>query len=195
MFVKICGLTTPEAVATAVEAGADALGFVFAESPRQVTPEQANSLLADVPGDITSVAVMLHPAQSAVDDVFAGFDPEWLQTDAVDFDELLIDESAEILPVFRSGQDVLAMTTDWDAPLLFESGASGQGELADWEQAAELARERMIILAGGLSPDNVAKAVEQVRPWGVDVSSGVESARGAKDLGLIKAFIQAAKSA
>jgi len=190
MFVKVCGLTTADAVATAVDAGADALGFVFANSPRQVTPEQAAALLNEVPGDVTSVAVMLHPAQHEVDAMFAGFDPEWLQTDAADFDELLIDESVEILPVFRSGQEI----PPYDGPLLFESGKSGQGELADWEQAAELAQTHMLVLAGGLSPENVAKAVEHVRPWGVDVSSGVESERGVKDLGLIKAFVQAAKS-
>jgi len=198
MFVKICGLTTSAAIETAVEAGADALGFVFAKSPRQVTPEQADALIAAAPDDITTVAVMLHPSQEEVDAVFTGFDPEWLQTDAADFDDLLIDKTAEILPVFRSGpsavKDVLGMTADYEGPLLFESGVSGQGEVADWEQAAEIASQRMLMLAGGLSPDNVAKAVEQVRPWGVDVSSGVESERGVKDLGLIKAFIQAARS-
>ena len=79
--------------------------------------------------------------------------------------------------------------------VLFESANSGQGELADWEQAAEIAQRQKLILAGGLTPDNVALAIEQVRPWGVDVSSGIELERGVKDIGLIRAFVAAARSA
>ena len=95
------------------------------------------------------------------------------------------------LPVYRSGDVVPPQ----GGMVLFESANSGQGELADWEQAAEIAQRQKLILAGGLNPDNVARAVEQVRPWGVDVSSGIELERGVKDIGLIRAFVAAARSA
>ncbi len=191
MFVKICGLRTPEAVAAAVDAGADALGFVFAASPRQVTPEAARALCADLPRSIRKVAVMRHPTQAELDAVMSGFGPVWLQTDIDDFEQLDIETIADCLPVYRSGDVVPTQA----GPVLFESGNSGQGELADWEQAAEIALRQQLMLAGGLSPDNVARAIEQVKPWGVDVSSGIESERGVKDLGLIRAFVQAARTA
>ena len=101
MFVKICGLNSPEAVAAAVEAGANALGFVFAQSPRQVTPEQAVELTRDLPAGIARVAVMLHPAAeewNAVRDVFS---PDWLQTDAEDFAALEIPDHVGCFPVYR----------------------------------------------------------------------------------------------
>ena len=82
-----------------------------------------------------------------------------------------------------------------DSPVLFEAAASGEGTRADWPRAAVLARGRQLILAGGLTPDNVGEAIATVRPWGVDVSSGVESKRGVKDPGLIAAFIQAVREA
>ena len=85
MFVKICGMNSPEAVEAAVEAGADALGFVFAESPRQVTPEHANALCANVPAHVTRVAVMRHPHKEQWERVIEVFEPSWLQTDAEDF--------------------------------------------------------------------------------------------------------------
>lgn len=191
MFVKICGLTTPEAVATAVEAGADALGFVFAESPRRIDPAEARKLVADVPRRIKRVAVMRRPKQSELNAVMRDFQPDWLQTDSGDFEWLDTGDIAACLPVYRTN-DVVPQQ---GAPILFESGNSGQGELADWEQAAEVAQRQKLILAGGLNPDNVAAAIEQVKPWGVDVSSGVEQQRGVKDPALIRAFIAAARGA
>jgi len=190
MFVKICGLKTPEAVQTAVDAGADAIGFVFAESPRQVTPEEAKALVELVPRAVKRVAVMLHPSQQKLDSVLRVLGPVWIQTDASDFLDLDLNQAAKCVPVYRDGDVVPTQA----GPILFEGGRSGQGELADWEQAAEIADRQELILAGGLDPDNVARAVEFVKPWGVDVSSGIESERGVKDLGLIKAFIEAARS-
>lgn len=186
MFVKICGLNDAQAVQAAVEAGANALGFVFAPSPRHVTPAEAARLARDVPASIKRVAVMHHPEQSLVDAVLADFAPDWLQSDAEDFKDLRLTGHCEALPVYRDGgADEAAMPRR----LLFEGAASGSGQTADWREAARLAARVELVLAGGLNAANVAHAIERVRPWGVDVSSGVERARGRKDPNKIRDFI------
>jgi len=187
MFVKICGLNSPEAVEAAVEAGADALGFVFAESPRQVSPEQAKTLCAAVPPNIVRVAVMRHPHKEHWQRVLEVFEPSWVQTDADDFRWIKLPPSCVALPVYRDSN----APADSDLPdrLLFEGTHSGTGRVADWDEAAGLARVAEVILAGGLTAGNVADAVNFVRPWGVDVSSGVERARGEKDPALIREFV------
>lgn len=190
--MKICGLSTPRALAAAVEAGADAVGFVFAESPRRVTPKRARQLCEDLSPVIIRVAVMRHPAASEWQAVAEGFEPDWLQTDAGDFAGLNVAERFGRLPVYRDAQALAPATDD---PVLFEAAVSGQGTLADWQSAAELARVHKLVLAGGLTPDNVGEAIATVRPWGVDVSSGVESKRGVKDIGRIGAFLQAVREA
>jgi phosphoribosylanthranilate isomerase len=187
MFVKICGMNTPEAVAAAVAAGADALGFVFAESPRQVTPEQAKALCADVPAHVIRIAVMRHPHKEQWERALEVFEPSWLQTDAEDFRWIKLPPSCLALPVYRDSD----APADSDLPdrLLFEGTHSGSGRVADWDEARGLARVTEVILAGGLTAGNVEDAVRFVRPWGVDVSSGVERARGEKDPALIREFV------
>jgi phosphoribosylanthranilate isomerase len=192
VFVKICGLSTPRAVAAAVEAGADAVGFVFAESPRRVTPKRARQLCEGLSPVMIRVAVMRHPAATDWQAVAEGFGPDWLQTDAADFAGLDVAERFGRLPVYR---DDRAQPPASDEPVLFEAAVSGQGALADWRRAAELARQHKLVLAGGLTPDNVGEAIAAVRPWGVDVSRGVESKRGVKDVGRIAAFLQAVREA
>jgi phosphoribosylanthranilate isomerase len=187
VFVKICGITSPEAAEAAVAAGADALGFVFAESPRQVTPERARELCAGVPPNVVRVAVMRHPHKEHWERVLEVFEPNWLQSDADDFRWIKLPPGCQALPVYREN-DVPA---DSDLPdrLLFEGTHSGAGRVADWDEARGLARVAEVILAGGLSVDNVEDAIRFVRPWGVDVSSGVERARGVKDPDKIREFI------
>lgn len=193
-FVKICGLRTPEAVAAAVAAGADALGFVFADSPRRVTPAEARALCAGVPGHVLRVAVMRHPSPAEWQAVAETFAPDWLQTDAGDLPALVLPPGVRSLPVFRDRPDFDPAAAAGADLVLFEAAESGQGAAADRGRAAALARRTRVILAGGLNPDNVAEAIRAVRPHGVDVSSGVESARGIKDLGRIAAFIAAVRA-
>ena len=187
MFVKICGLNSPEAVEAAVAAGADAIGFVFAESPRQVTPEQAKALCAGVPPQITRIAVMRHPHKEQWERVLEIFEPNWLQSDAEDFRWINLPKTCAALPVYRDSN----APADSDLPdrLLFEGTHSGSGRVADWDEANGLAHVAEVILAGGLTAANVADAVSFVRPWGVDVSSGVERAPGEKDPDKIKEFV------
>jgi len=191
LLVKICGLRDERHVIDAVQAGAGALGFVFAESARKVTPQAAKKISASVPDGVKRVAVMLHPANDDWLAVLETFEPDVLQTDAEDFDGLDIPASVERWPVFREGSRAPATTGTY----LYEGQKSGRGELVDWSAAAKLAHSGQMILTGGLDPDNVALAILSVRPFGVDVSSGVESSRGQKDSKLIKDFINAAQAA
>lgn len=195
MFVKICGLKTEAAVKAAVDAGADALGFVFADSPRRVTPEHAATLVKGLPQQIAKVAVMLRPTPAEWNHVRDVFAPDWLQTDAEDFSPLQIPASVGRLPVYRD-----TATTDfdgydfaWPEHVLFEGPRSGAGMLPNWDHAAQIARQTCVILAGGLAPENVREAILHVHPWGVDVSSGVEVSPGVKDVNRIAAFVAAAR--
>ena len=190
LWIKICGLTTQQGVRTALEAGADAIGFVFAPSRRQVTAQRAAEISPGV--SIARVAVMQHPTQALLDEVWSVFRPDFLQTDAEDLAQLRIPAGLQLLPVFRAGRPV---PPDPPRRLLFEGPISGSGELADWDRAAQVARTAELVLAGGLDATNVADAIVRVRPFGVDVSSGVESAPGEKDPEKIRAFVRAARAA
>lgn len=191
LLVKICGLRDKQHVADAVEAGAGAVGFVFAESSRKVTPQLARTISDFVPPDVKRVAVMMHPANDDWLAVLETFEPDVLQTDAEDFDGLDVPASVECWPVFREGRS----KSNASGIYVYEGSKSGQGQTVNWSFAAELARSGQMILAGGLCRENVALAIQTVRPFGVDVSSGVESAPGQKNSQLIKKFISAARVA
>ena len=198
MFVKICGLSHEQHVQAAVQAGADAVGFVFAESVRKISPARAADITNRVPGTVKKVAVMLHPTNDEWQEVLQGFAPDVLQTDAVDFAELDVPDHVDCWPVHREGNKVtgpLILSLKGPVTFLFEGATSGQGETVDWARAAEVAQRGNMILAGGLGVENVAEAIATVRPYGVDVSSAVESAPGEKDSQKIRDFISAAKAA
>jgi len=192
MFVKICGLTSAEGVAAALAAGADAIGCVFSESVRRVQPEQAARLSGAARGRAALVAVTRQPTQALIDAILREFRPDALQTDLADFDRLELPQSLARLPVLRAP---LPAGMPTPRRLLFEGADSGRGATADWGAAARLARAGELILAGGLTAANVADAIQAVRPYGVDVSSGVESAPGRKSAALIEAFVHAARAA
>ncbi len=191
LWVKVCGMTTAEGIDAAVAAGVDAVGFVFfPQSKRYVSPERAARLAASVPKHIVKVAVFLHPSQAELDAVLGGFRPDVVQTDHVDFFRLTVPSGIGVLPVLRSGGELPGTLPK---RVLFEGPVSGTGTTADWSSALTLARRCEVILAGGLTPANVADAVRIVAPFGVDVSSGVEQAPGVKDPERIAEFIRAAR--
>ena len=202
MLVKICGLSTEEHVQAAAEAGADAVGFVFAESVRRVEPGHVAAITNELPGTIKKVAVMLHPTNEEWQQVLQGFRPDVLQTDAEDFAGLEVPADIECWPVYREGNTVpdtvfssnTVSGTVFPA-FVYEGAKSGQGETVDWTRAAQIAQQGNMILAGGLGAANVAEAIATVRPYGVDVSSAVESAPGQKDPAKIREFIRAARAA
>lgn len=190
-MVKICGMTDRNAVHAAVAAGADAIGFVFyAKSPRNLRPDDAVRLAAGVPQHVLKVAVMLHPDASLWDEVQRTLKPDVLQTDSADFSYLAVDEGIAKWPVIREG----SLPADLPGTFVYEGARSGHGETVDWTIAAELAAQAQMILAGGLSVGNVARAIVKVMPYGVDVSSAVESAPGVKDAAKIAAFVEAARA-
>ena len=193
LLVKICGLASADDVAVAVDAGADAVGFVFAESKRRVTPTQAAVAASAAPDGTLRVAVMRHPTNEEWQAVLHGFRPDVLQTDYEDFEGLDVPESVRRWPVLREGS---ALPDDEYPPtFLYEGPASGAGQMVDWKAAAEVAGHGRMILAGGLDSSNVAQAVLTVRPYGVDVSSGVESSPGIKDHARIREFVMAVRAA
>ncbi len=196
MWVKVCGLRDAAGVAAALAANADAIGYVFADSPRRVSPAEAARLAAPVRGRLAIVAVTLHPEQSLVDEILEALRPDFLQADAADLATLRLPRQLQCLPVLRdlatAGED---RADPLPARLLYEGPRSGSGVPADWARAARIAQRAELILAGGLSARNVAAAIRQVRPFGVDVSSGVESAPGIKSPAMIGQFVAAARAA
>jgi phosphoribosylanthranilate isomerase len=192
LWIKICGLTDEAAVAAALQAGVDAIGFVFSPSPRQIQPSVAARLAAPARGRALCIAVTRHPQQPLLDEIVRDFKPDGWQTDIGDLGILKVPRQLPILPVLRSGS--LALESP-PRRFLFEGAVSGQGVTSDWTEAARLAQDSQLILAGGLRPDNVAAAISEVRPFGVDVSSGVEAQPGKKSPPLIAAFVAAARAA
>jgi phosphoribosylanthranilate isomerase len=192
MWLKICGMTEPDAVAAALAAKVDAIGFVFSPSVRQLQPLQAARLAAAARDRAVLVAVTLHPQQQLIDQIMREFKPDALQADLSDFDGLCLPATLGRLPVLRA-----AVGADGALPqrFLFEGARSGSGVAADWDTAARLARAGELILAGGLTAHNVAAAIRAVRPYGVDVSSGVESVPGRKSAQMIAEFVEAARAA
>jgi phosphoribosylanthranilate isomerase len=191
MFIKICGITRADAVSAAAAARVDAIGFVFAPSPRQVTPGQAAQLAALAPPGMLRIAVAQHPLQIMVDEICSVLKPDYFQTDVEDLVELRMPAHIKVLPVLRFGRKT---PSPLPRRVVFEGPTSGIGEVADWGRAAELARQTELILAGGLNEKNVSEAVQAVRPYGVDVSSGVEHDLGIKDPDKIHEFVRAARA-
>lgn len=201
--VKICGITTAEAAGAAAAAGADALGFVFAfpDSPRCIAVEEACEIAAQLDPFVTRVAVFRHPDVTAVSDVLSAFRPDVVQCEPSADVLAAVAGQATFLPVYHDGADLIdraarlvAESPSKPAILLEAPGVGGRGLAPDWGRAAEVAGSTHLILAGGLRPDNVAGAIRAVRPAGVDVSSGVESAPGSKDPDLIAEFITAVRT-
>jgi len=197
--IKVCGITTIEALNACVNAGVDAVGFVFAESPRRLGPGEADALIFKVPPFVSRVGVFKNPGAAEVSEVIAAVRLSLLQADVDDFPAFLTAGCRQpMLPVYRFGTtafDELMTKVPPGRSVLIEGAASGSGQTLDWEKIAPLARLHRVVLAGGLTPANVGEAIRIVRPFAVDVSSGVESSRGVKDAGLIAAFASAVRAA
>ena len=193
VMVKICGLTDPDDVSAAIDAGADALGFVFAESKRRVSATRAAEISRQVPAGVLRVAVMLHPTADEWWEVANVFRPDVLQTDADDFEGLDVGADVVRWPVFREGG--LTRPDGRQDVYVYEGQKSGQGATVDWARARRLAQHSRMILAGGLGPHNVADAVRDVGPYGVDASSSLERAPGRKSTTRMAAYVAAAKAA
>jgi phosphoribosylanthranilate isomerase len=192
LFIKLCGMTTPAAVDAALACEVDAIGFVFADSVRRVTAERASELAAPARRKVSCVAVTRHPTRAQVDEILRDFKPDILQTDLEDIEALALPRELAVLPVMRPGPKPACAIP---RRVLFEGPVSGSGRATDWDAAAELAQRIEVILAGGLNAANVVAAIRHVRPFGVDVSSGIEAQPGIKNTEMIEQFVAAARMA
>jgi phosphoribosylanthranilate isomerase len=199
MFVKICGITSEEDALLAVAMGADAVGFVFAPSPRQIQPVQAYDIVRRLPPDVQTVGVFRDDAPQRVVDIVhqVGLKAAQLHGHESPNDTKFIRERVRfVIKAFSAGSLALDRVALYAADaVLVDSAAPGSGQVFDWALAEGAPLDRRVILAGGLTPDNVADAITRVHPWGVDVSTGVERAPGKKDPLLVRDFIERARAA
>src|SRR5687768_16069204 len=198
MFVKVCGLSTPESIREAVDAGADAVGFVLTASPRVVSPAQVTQLLSSVPDGVAAVGVFRHePAEDAVA-IARAAGLEWIQLhgDRTPEDvKTAHDTGMKVIRAVAIGSAEDAFDSWGEELLLVDAAFPGSGE--SWDYSCMRSKDlegRKWLLAGGLNPANVAEAAKAAGAWGVDVSSGVEESPGVKDPAKIRAFVAAAKA-
>lgn len=199
MFVKICGITSEEDALLAVAMGADAVGFVFAPSTRQLAPGRAADIVKRLPPEILTVGVFRDEAPQRVVDVVQGAGLHAAQLhghESVETTRYVRERLRGVIKAFPGGDPELANAAAYGADVvLLDSVSPGSGRVFDWSLAEEAPVDTRLMLAGGLHPDNVAEAIRRVRPWGVDVSSGVEASPGVKDPVLLRAFVNAARAA
>ncbi|WP_435197155.1 phosphoribosylanthranilate isomerase [Natronomonas sp. EA1] len=199
---KVCGLTREADVRAAVDAGADALGFIVdvpVDTPREISREQARSLIADVPPFVSTVAVTMPDAPEAALAVARETGADAIQLHTLPPADCAALRDAFAGPVIRAvdHEEAESFADAVDAVLVDsvdEAGAGGTGETHDWDRTRELV-DRLsvpVVLAGGLTPENVTAAVETVDPYAVDVASGVERTGGEKDHDAVRAFVRAA---
>ncbi len=195
--VKICGLTNLADALAAVEAGADALGFVLAKSPRRVTPVQVREIVEKLPPLVSTVGVFVDTPLEEVAAIKAGCGLDWVQLHGSHGQEQLAELGPRVIKVLAVGGQAPDPHDYPGARLLLDTAVAGRsggtGQTFDWSLAVELARRRPIILAGGLNAGNVAQAVTIVKPFAVDVCSGVEKEPGRKDHEQIRSFVARAK--
>lgn len=223
-WIKICGTTNLEDAKTAVIAGADALGFIFADSPRRITPEKAAKIIAELPREVGKIGVFVNETPERMYELIGDLKLTGVQMQGEETTEVALKlrrlaasrngrlRIFKAVGVGRGMEGVLrafAAEASIDGVLLdsfaaraagnsdAHSARGGTGKTFDWKRAQSfvpgLAKSTRVIIAGGLSPDNVAEAIAMLSPWGVDVCSGVEKSPGVKDPAKVKAFVQAAR--
>jgi phosphoribosylanthranilate isomerase len=208
-WIKICGTTCLDDALKSIEAGADALGFIFAPSKRRVSPEQAQRIIRDLPHEVERIGVFMNSAATEIAAIVEEVELTGIQM----HDEVSVTEVYDRLPANRrdsmrkiktilveSGIALRLGSEASDAKIvdawLLDSGA-GSGKTFDWQAARKQISDKQarFIVAGGLTPDNVEEAVRMFTPWGVDVVSGVEREPGRKDPEKLKAFVAAVRRA
>lgn len=200
MKVKICGITDIETGVAAAQYGADAIGFVFAESKRRVTTLQAQEIIAHLPKDVYKVGVFVNETRDEIEKIAASVGLTHIQLHG---DETALFSESLSLPVIKSisfqGNESLKVLADFPSDFILLDSPKGKyrggnGTVFNWNEVnPHLINSQKVILAGGLHADNVEEAIKIIRPYMVDVSSGVET-DGKKDLSKIQTFIEIAKS-
>ena len=200
--IKICGTTNLDDALIAVEAGADALGFIFVpNTPRYLHPDEAAKIIEELPPFITTVGLFVNAEQKEIDTIANNCSLDAIQLHGEEPPELCVTLNRRVVKAFRvKDESSLSRLRDYHvrAYLLdtyVKGTMGGTGKVFDWNLAVKAKQYGRIILAGGLNPHNIASAILRVRPYGVDVSSGVEASPGRKDPAKVKAFIGAVRAA
>jgi len=198
--VKICGITNPTDARAAVRAGVDALGFNFARGPRKLSPERAKAIIADLPPFVTPVALFVDEAVEQIRHVCSFCGVTTVQLHGSEWPGMVAKlHGLTVIKAFRvhTGYDLKRLHRYNVSAYLLDTYVPGKlggtGESFRWEIAREAKQYGPIIVAGGLTPENVADAVRAAQPYGVDVASGVETTPGIKDAKRMQAFVEAAK--
>jgi phosphoribosylanthranilate isomerase len=200
VLLKICGTTSEDDALLAIAMGANAVGFVFAPSPRQVSAQRVADIVKRLPReDLLTVGVFRDDApRRVVETVFAaGLQAAQLHGRETPEETLWVRQRIPmVIKAFPGGDPRVAHADDYGADaILLDSPSPGSGSVFDWAMAGDLPEGQRLIIAGGLHPGNVAAAIMRAKPWGVDVTSGVEATPGVKDPMKVKAFIEGAKRA
>jgi phosphoribosylanthranilate isomerase len=194
MMVKICGITRQQDAAAAIDHGASAIGFIFwPSSPRFIDPYRARKIAKALPPFVSTVGVFVNQPIEYINGVASLVPLSVVQLHGDEIPEFASHLSRPVLKAVTRRE----IAREWPTPAMLLVDVhdpvkrGGTGRVVDWSMAASLARERHVVLAGGLRPDNVAEAVAAVQPWGIDVSSGVEESPGIKDERRIAALFAA----
>jgi len=199
LFVKICGTTSEEDALLAVAMGADAIGFIFAPSPRQVAPGVVRDILRRLPAEILTVGVFRDEAPERVIDIVHATGLRAAQLhghETVDQTVRVKERVPYVFKPFAAGDPSVRQARSYGAAaILVDNPKPGSGQVFDWSLAEDVPGGMRLVLAGGLGPDNVAEAIATVHPWGVDACSALESSPGHKDARKVRTFIANAKAA
>jgi phosphoribosylanthranilate isomerase len=199
MWVKICGITSEEDALIAVAMGADAVGFVFAPSPRQMSPNAVQAIVRRLPPEIITVGLFRDERPQRVVEIINRVGLKAAQLHGNESREdcgYVAVRVPVVIKAFAAGDPRLARAGEYGAPIiLLDAPSPGSGKVFDWRLAEGAPKGRRLVLAGGLDATNVGEAIRTVHPWGVDVSTGVEASPGKKDPSKIRAFVQAARAA
>ncbi|TMC81297.1 MAG: phosphoribosylanthranilate isomerase [Chloroflexi bacterium] len=195
--IKICGICDLESARTAVEAGADMIGFHFCTSDRRVTPEEARAILHELPVRPKVVGVFIDQSADEVRQVADYVELDLLQLHGSE--PAGFDAGRPVMKVLKVREGVIPQAAGWPDPIMLDSWSAdqrgGTGRTWDWELARPVLATRSVFIAGGLEPGNVGKVVSGFKPYGVDVSSGVEARVRVKDPEKVRAFIRAVRLA
>lgn len=202
MFVKVCGITSEDDALLAVAMGADAIGFIFAPSPRQIAVARARDIAARLPTEVITVGVFRDETPERVVEQInaAGLRAAQLHGhESPEATRWVHDRVGMVIKAFPGGSPLLERWDDYGADvLMIDSPRPGSGEIFDWSLADDAPKGARVLLAGGLTPDNVATAIEKVQPWGVDAATGLEAdggPPGRKDPVKVRRFVASARAA
>lgn len=199
MFVKVCGTTSEEDALLAVALGADAVGFIFAPSPRQLAPALAGEIARRLPPEVVTVGVFRDETPARVVEIVNAIGLKGAQLhghESAEESRWVRERLGFTIKAFVAGDSAIGHAADWGADvILLDAPSPGSGKVFDWRLAESVADGSRLLLSGGLDPGNVGDAIATVHPWGVDVATGVEAAPGRKDPAKLRAFIARAKGA